>query len=114
MSVLQRASAQVCTSTTLLSELRVFVGHSSFSMPGFFSLLLQGMRGLRNPPATRAPALFDGALEECESWLVPPGMRSLSLLCFARGMRWRQASLSLSPGLGHLSKSPGILAHPIP
>ena len=30
------------------------------------SLLLQGMRGVRDPSATRAPPLFDGALEECE------------------------------------------------
>ena len=30
------------------------------------SLLLQGMRGVRNPSAAGAPPLFDGALEECE------------------------------------------------
>ena len=33
---------------------------------GTLSLLRQGLRGLRNPPAARAPPLFDGALEGCE------------------------------------------------
>ena len=39
-------------------------------------LLLQGMRGVRNPAATRAPPLFDGALEECEkAGCFPPGLK---------------------------------------
>ena len=56
---------------------------SCFSLS--ISLLLQGMKGVRNPSATRAPPqLFDEALEECErAGLFSPGLRVIifRLLC---------------------------------
>ena len=63
-------------------------------------LLLQGMRGVRNPAATRAPPLFDGALEECEQQAGYPLFKQHNLKSAAEQGYTHTRSISLSQAFG--------------
>ena len=76
------------------------------------------MRGVRDPSATRAPPLLDGALEECENAvLFPPGQcPSIIYIYIYRGVLPVSLSLSLlllSIIMGSRSLSPSLFSLPL-